>query len=419
MRNDTPTPITRRQALRVGAALWLAPALAAQAQHGGHEAAAASAPRTARRPRPPLGMGAALAPDGALWVVMLDSTGRLQLQTSTDLGRHWTAPRPLDTAGDPVSADGENHPKIAFGRGGQVVVAYTQPLARPNTGQVRLLRSTDAGASFAPPVTVHRDRQVITHRFESIAFDARGVLHVVWIDKRDLEAAQAAGQAYAGAAIYRNESADGGASFGPDLKVADHSCECCRIALAPTPEGGVAAMWRHVWPVNLRDHAFARLGGTGDASAPAARGAGPVRASQDGWVVQGCPHHGPGLAPAADGGWHAVWFGVRDGQPGVRHGRLDAAGAPHGNARLLPDAAADHASVATLGPRVAIVWRGFDGEATRWRAWLSEDDGARFTLRELGHSRAENDHPRLVSDGHRVLALWRLADEGVRVVQVL
>ena len=78
-----------------------------------------------------------------------------------------------------------------------------------------------------------RDR-VITHRFESLALDAQGALHTVWIDKRDLEAAPRVGNklAYRGAAIYRNVSLDGGATFGPDTKVADHSCECCRIALA-------------------------------------------------------------------------------------------------------------------------------------------------------------------------------------------
>jgi hypothetical protein len=43
---------------------------------------------------------------------------------------------------------------------------------------------------------------------------------------------------YRGAAVYRNESQDGGRSFGPDINVADHACECCRIALSPLPGGG-------------------------------------------------------------------------------------------------------------------------------------------------------------------------------------
>jgi hypothetical protein len=80
----------------------------------------------------------------------------------------------------------------------------------PAAGQTQhrlcaLLRSTDGGKTFSKPSTVHADRQEITHRFESIGFDAKGVLHAIWIDKRDLEAAPKVGNksSYRGAAIYR------------------------------------------------------------------------------------------------------------------------------------------------------------------------------------------------------------------------
>ena len=57
--------------------------------------------------------------------------------------------------------------------------------------------------------------------------------------------------------------------------------------------------------------------------------------------------------------------------------------------------------------QVAIVWRSFDGQRTALRAWLSGDGGRRFTLRELATSPGENDHPRLLSRGGRLYALWR------------
>jgi hypothetical protein len=408
-------------------ALLLALALPVLAQH--------AAPSGAKRPAPPLAMGAAFAPDGALWIVALDAGRKLFVQTSPDAGRSWAPPRLLPSGDDKVAADGENRPKIAFGPRGQVVVSYTEPQARPYTGQIRMLRSEDGGASFSAPFTVHQDRQLITHRFESIAFDARGTLHTVWIDKRDLEnllraAAAAAPVAkpaaelaasttparrakpavdYRGAAIYRNESNDGGRSFGPDIKLADHSCECCRIALAPAPDGGLAAMWRHVFAPNERDHAFAVLG------APAA--AEPVRASLDRWALDACPHHGPGLTPAAAGGWHAVWFGSRDGLAQVRYGRLAADGSPVGGALPLPDEAAEHAAVQSAGARLVIAWRSFDGVATRWRAWVSGDDGRSFALRELGRSTDDNDHPLLLRRGEQIFALWRTS-QGVHVERI-
>jgi hypothetical protein len=389
-----------RPLLRLMLALVLAsPGMGALAQQ--HDPSGAKP----RKRAPALAIGAAFSPSGELWVVGLDEQGRLTVQTSGDEGRNWTAPRVLDRGADAISADGENRPKIAFGPKGQVIVSYTQPLAKPFTGAIRMLRSADGGRSFSPPFTVHADRQLITHRFEAIAFDAQGTLHTLWIDKRDLEAA-ASKKDYRGAAIYRNESRDGGASFGPDIKLADHSCECCRIALAASPDGGLAAMWRHVFAPNQRDHAFALL------AAPAR--AEPVRASFDRWAVDACPHHGPGLAPAAQSGYHAVWFGERAGAAGVRYGRLAADGTPQGEVRSLPDDAAEHADLISAGAKLAIVWRSYDGQATRWRAWLSSDDGRSFGLKELAASPDDNDHPRLARHGERLFALWRTT-KGIHV----
>ena len=393
----------------------------AWAQHAAH---GSTAPQ--RRAPPALALGAAFAPDGVLWVVGLNPARRLFVQHSADAGLVWGAPRLLDIGQDVVSAHGENRPKIAFGPSGQAVITYTQPLSRPYTGEIRMLRSDDGGRSFSAPFTVHRDRQLITHRFESVAFDAQGVLHTVWVDKRDLEALKARSRgpsvAYRGAAIYRNESRDGGQTFGPDLKVADHSCECCRIALALTSSGGMAAMWRHVFEPNERDHAFATLGGGASSQGAAAEGqvpAGvPMRATWDRWALDACPHHGPGLAPAAAGGYHAVWFGIRAGVPAVRYGRLDAQGAPASEVQALPDPSAEHADISSAGRHVAIVWRSFDGEATRLRAWVSDDDGRSFRLRELARSADDNDHPRLVRRGGEVFAVWRNVKE-VRVERVL
>ncbi len=382
------------------ALLWSAAALAqdGHARHGAEPAAATA--KAATRARAGLAIGVGVAPSGTLWAVGVDREGRLFIQTRDDRGQEWGAPRLLDIGNDKVSADGENRPKLAFGPDQHVVISYTQPLAKPYTGEIRMLRSVDGGVTFSTPQTVHQDRQMITHRFESLAFDAKGTLHTVWIDKRDQ--VLAAGTGYRGAAIYRNESRDGGKSFGPDLKLADHSCECCRIALAPTPDGGIAAMWRHVFAPNVRDHAFAILGATTPA---------PMRASFDEWKLNACPHHGPGLSPARDGGYHAVWFGEKAGRAAVRYGRLAADGSPQGTVRELPDPRAEHADVMATGATLAIVWRSFDGRQSRLRAWLSSDDGASFALRELAASEDENDHPRLIAAPDGIIALWRTAKE--------
>lgn len=365
----------------------------ASAQHGQHKQHPPAAKKAG------LAIGAAFAPDGKLWLASLDAEARLTLRTSADDGASWSAARVLDTGGDRVAADGEARPKLAFGPGGVVVIAYTTPLAKPYTGNIRMLRSGDGGQTFTPPLTVHRDRQVITHRFESIAFDGDGRLHVVWVDKRDQQLGTQQGQAYRGAAIYHNVSSDGGRSFGVDRKLADYSCECCRIALAPTPDGRVAALWRHVFAPNIRDHAFAVLG---DGSSRAQ----PVRATFDNWAIDACPHHGPGLAPAAGGGYHAVWFGEKAGEAQVRYGRLDQSGAPASEPVVLPDERAEHADVISAGSKVAIAWRSFDGSATHLKAWVSDDDGRHFTLRQLVRTEVLADNPLLLRKGAQLFVIW-------------
>jgi hypothetical protein len=263
---------------------------------------------------------------------------------------------------------------------------------------------------------VHADRQEITHRFESITFDAQGVLHTVWVDKRDIELAPKVGKksSYVGAAIYRNESRDGGASFGPDLKLADHACECCRIALAPGPDGVMRALWRHVFGANVRDHGFAALS---DASPLTV-----MRATWDDWRIDACPHHGPGLAPATDGGFHAVWFGMRrqgsDNTAAVRYARLAPDGSPRlDTVRPLPDELAEHGDVLAWGDRVAVVWRSVDGARSTLKAWLSADGGQTFRLAVLGSLSGNNDHPRLAQQGERMVAVWR-HPKGVQVYDI-
>ena len=89
---------------------------------------------------------------------------------------------------------------------------------------------------------------------------AVGRVVVAWIDKRDLIAAVTAkAPPYRGAAIYYALSDDRGATFRDDTKLADHSCECCRIALVPHADGSVTALWRHIFAPNIRDHALARI----------------------------------------------------------------------------------------------------------------------------------------------------------------
>jgi hypothetical protein len=223
---------------------------AAFAQHAGMAMDMAHAPA--------LGASAAFDSHGTLWVVDARD-GHIHVRHSADNGATLSAPVIVNPQAERIYTEGENRPKIAFGPHGELYVSWSQPRAKPYTGFVRFARSLDGGAHFSTPLTVQHDRAEITHRFDAMAVDGKGRVVMAWIDKRDLEAATAHGKPYLGAAIYYNWSEDGGATFVPERKLLDHSCECCRIALARTPDGKIGAFFRGIYGDNIRDHAYAVL----------------------------------------------------------------------------------------------------------------------------------------------------------------
>ena len=361
---------------------------------------------TAARPaRAELATAAAFGPDGTLYAVSKDGE-HLQLFRSGDDGASWRGPLKVNARPEPIAADGDSQPRIAFNRDGDLLVSWTKPLPRPYTGEIRLARLPAGGAAFDEPITVHRDRAEITHRFQNILAGPDGRVTAVWIDKRDQEAARGRKQPYRGAAIYAAVSADGGRSFAPETRVADHACECCRIALTADRDGTPIALWRHVFAPNERDHAIARLKPDGAPEAVA-------RATFDRWQVDACPHHGPALAVDEAGTRHATWFNVREGEGRVFYGRIGAAGVegqmPVGGPR------AAHADIATADGVLAIVWKEFDGERNRLRGLRSTDGGRSFAPLELAATAGAADQPRLLARAGRLYAFWRQADEGFRL----
>lgn len=385
--------------------LALATGAATAHDHSAHEAG-----QPAKAARAELATAAAFGPDGLLYAVSKDGP-HLVLRRSGDAGANWTAPIKVNAQPEAIAADGDSQPKLAFSREGALLVTWTQPLPRPYTGAIRLARLDKGSDVFDAPITVHQDTAEITHRFQNLVTDPAGRIAVLWIDKRDQEAAKAKKQAYRGAAIYSAVSTDGGRSFAAEKRVADHSCECCRIALTLDRDGAPLALWRHVFAPNERDHALARLKPDGTPEAV-------VRATYDRWKVDACPHQGPSLAVDEAGTRHAVWFNQRDGEGRVFYGRLGGkngeAGRVEGQMALGGPRAA-HADIASAGGTLAIVWKEFDGERTLLRGLRSNDGGRSFAPLELAATAGNSDQPRALVRGDRLFAFWRQADEGFKV----
>lgn len=402
-------------ALLLAAALATCPALADNRADQGKSAAAVPVVAPADRgnvwkamlAKPSLAITTAFDGKGRLWLASI--RGRhLYVSHSDDRGNTLSAPVKVNVEPEDILGDGENRPKIVAHKGA-VYVSYTRGLEKPMTGDIRFSRSLDGGKSFSAPLTVNDNREIISHRFETLEVNDRGQVFLAWLDKRDLFSAQRENKPYNGAAVYYAVSDDGGASFQPNLKAADHSCECCRVAMALDTDGTPVIFWRHIYGKNERDHAMLRLDGKSS----------PIRVSHDRWEVDACPHHGGALSIAPDGVYHFVWF---DNAP-ERHGLFYAYSTDRGNSFSVPlnfgnyEAQAGHPHVLSFGKAVHVVWKEFDGQNSVIREMSSRDGGKSWSLpRQIAATAGASDHPLLIADGTQPYLSWNTAKEGFRLI---
>ena len=360
--------------------------------------------------RKPLAATATFDAKGVLWLASVQD-GHITVSHSADQGKTLSAPVMVNPEAEFVAADGENRPKILVAGNGNIYVSYTTSLETPFAGNVRFSRSVDGGKSFSAPITVNDNLDSIAHRFEAMGINEHGQIYLAWLDKRDSAAAKEKGEKYSGIAVYYAVSADEGKSFQANIKAVDHTCECCRVALAMDTDGMPVIAWRQIFGKNVRDHAMLRLDGKSQ----------PIRLSHDNWEVDACPHHGPAVSIARDGVYHFVWF---DNAP-ERHGLFYANSSDQGKSFSSPlnfgnfKAQAAHPHVLSLGKRVFIVWKEFDGEATSINLIQSGDGGKLWSApRKIASTADTSDHPMLIGNGDKAYLSWNTVKEGYRLIDL-
>ncbi|MEO8332449.1 MAG: sialidase family protein [Gallionella sp.] len=358
--------------------------------------------------RQPLAVSATFDAGGRLWQASVKD-GHIMMSHSDDKGKTFSAPVMVNQESEYVAAEGENRPKILVAGNGNIYVSYTRSLETPFAGNIRFSRSLDGGKTFSAPVTVNDNLDPITHRFEAMGINGRGQVYLAWLDKRDASIAKTKGEKYGGLAVYYAVSDDEGKSFHANLKAADHSCECCRVAMAMDTDGTPVIAWRHIFGKNVRDHAMLRLDGRSQV----------IRLSYDNWEVDACPHHGPAISIARDGVYHFVWF---DNAP-ERHGLFYGYSSDQGKSFSEPlnfgnfKAQASHPYVLSLGSRVSVVWKEFDGVATGIYSMRSGDGGKHWLEpKKIASTAGSSDHPLLIGAGEKAYLSWNTIEEGYRLI---
>jgi hypothetical protein len=287
-----------------------------------------------------------------------------------------------DIAGD-ARVSGEQAPRVALGAATEVVWVSRQDGA----SVVRAAKARTAERRFEPATTVHAAGLTGARGWASLAVDKNAAVHVAWLDGRNAQA-EPAGAPATGHAGHKGMRQDlFQAVSWPDgtrseTRVATDVCFCCKTGVATAPDGTVYVAWRHIYPPNLRDMAVARSSDGGRTFGA------PVRVSEDGWALDGCPDDGPSIAVDSRGvlhiGWPTLVPGSASGK-GIFYsysgdgGRTFAA-----RVRLDEGAGAAHPQLAVGGDRVVVVWDQSDGQRRIHSRTISGDPKAASWTPVLG-----------------------------------
>jgi len=272
-----------------------------------------------------------IAADGRVVIVAWSASAQggatdIYVARSRDGGRTFEAPVRVNDAAGQVSVSGEQPPRIALvphATGEPSAVAVWTAKGASGT-RIVTARSDDGGRTFGRTRTVPGTDAAGNRGWEAITTSRNGKILGVWLDHRELASSGSAPMNHE--AHMQMPAADGAAKAqlsklyfgdvdaGGARVVTGGVCYCCKTSIAASPDGSLYAVWRHVYPGNIRDIAFSSSRDDGRSFAP------PIRVSEDKWALDGCPENGPALAVSGRD-VHVVWptlvKGAGSSEPGL------------------------------------------------------------------------------------------------------
>ena len=351
---------------------------------------------------------------GRAWVVWVYAD-HVYVSQSNDKGQSFNAPVKVNSVPEKIYAKGENRPKIAFGPKNEIFISWTKKITQKRfSGDIRFSRSVDGGKHFSNPITVNDHRKLTSHRFDAMSVNQKGDIYIAWLDKRDLLAAQKAGVKYNGAALYYALSTDDGKTFRKNKKIADNTCQCCRVAMAIDEKQLPVIVWRHIFSDNVRDHGIVNFSKADHANMP-------LRLSYDNWKIKGCPHHGPAISVTDDGVYHTTWFNNAPESHGLFYANSKNRAANFSKPINFGDykKSASHPHVLSIDERVYIVWKEFDGKYSSLNLMMSSDAGESWSEpKQVMKTAAVSDHPFLINDEENIYISWHRSGEEYRLIRV-
>jgi hypothetical protein len=171
---------------------------------------------------------------------------------------------------------------------------------------VRVVRSSDGGATWSDPWIPHEDGTSTEHGFVSSA-PVDSDLGFIWLDGRSYATGASGEPPTDEMALYLRSMSASGPS-GPETLLDARVCDCCQTDAALTAAGPVV-VYRDRSPAEIRDiYIMRREGGVWTEGRPV---------HHDGWETGACPVNGPAVAARGDD-VAVAWFTAAGDVPLVK-----------------------------------------------------------------------------------------------------
>ena len=327
-------------------------------------------------------------------------SAEFQHTKSTDGGKTWSAPVIIsDNSRAPVPHHRGADARI-IARGDQLFAAWTTPgTGFKGTGPMGTALSTDGGKTWQAGPDPADQGSTNSSRFLALTADEKA-FHLVWLDDRN----KLRGLRHA-------SSNDGGKTWSVNATIDDYTCACCWNTIVHVPandaknsHGTLYTLYRDMKP---SDMGFARSTDSGKTWEKLGH------VGEFGWLFDGCPHVGGGLALGSnDKGepklFTAVWTG-KPGNIGCHLFASDDQGRAWLPVRRLGEDTAKHPTIATQGKNIIAAWDDLAGDDRATFAITSNDGGKTWTQpQRLSAQGKQGTHVRVIANPANAgfVALW-------------
>jgi len=290
----------------------------------------------------------------------------------------------------------------------------------PEGYDIRVVRSTDRGATWSIPISPPRDGTKTQHGFVSMMAAGDDRLLMAWLDGRRAASAathtsdHSANDHESAPMTLRSAVLNGANQISEEFEIDEKTCSCCQTDMA---------RWAGQTLIIYRDRTDDEIRDISVAQRSSIRWGSPKAIHKDGWKIEGCPVNGPAIAVGGRKGV-VFWPTFVNDQMTLRYVVAESpealANGPRMNQLQLPATPSGRVDTVAWHDGFLLTWisRARDRPAVEVAA-LDANGQISFSapIAEPALRGRSTGFPRIASDGKRGLVVWpELGSDGTPVI---